>query len=180
MMGSITQERSIPQIKKFIEDGGVVITMESSSNLANHLNLPISNALVKTNENGRETSLSRNEYYIPGSILQASINTGEEGTWGMPAVADFNFDQSPVFTLGANAEAMGIKKLAWFSSEKSLRSGWALGQEYLNNGVIALEAPVGSGKLVVFGPNIAFRSQPHGLFKLLFNQLYLPETGKRK
>ncbi|MBE0673706.1 MAG: peptidase, partial [Bacteroidales bacterium] len=38
MMGSITQERSIPQIEKFIKDGGIVVTMESSSNLAYHLN----------------------------------------------------------------------------------------------------------------------------------------------
>ncbi|MBE0675194.1 MAG: peptidase, partial [Bacteroidales bacterium] len=147
--------------------------------LAYHLNLPVSNALVRTNESGRESSLSRNEYYIPGSLLQADIKTGVPATWGMPSVADIYFDQSPVFALGENAEAMGIKSLAWFSTDKPLRSGWALGQEFLEGGVVALEAPVGKGRLVVFGPNIAFRSQPHGLFKLLFNQLYMSEGTKK-
>jgi hypothetical protein len=30
---------------------------------------------------------------------------------------------------------------------------------------------VGKGNLVVFGPEITFRSQTHGTFKFLFNQL---------
>ncbi len=171
-LGSISAEESIPQLKKFLEEGGVVITMESSTNLAYHLGIPIENALVKTDENGRERGLSRNEYYVPGSVLQANINTNEEAAWGMPSDADFYFSNSMVFRLGENAEQMGVKRLAWFSTDEPLKSGWALGQDYLKDGILAVEAPVGQGKLYLFGPNITFRSQPHGLFKLLFNQLY--------
>jgi hypothetical protein len=60
----------------------------------------------------------------------------------------------------------------WFSTDKPLRSGWAWGQSYLRDGVAAFEAPVGAGKLTVFGPEITFRAQSQGTFKLLFNQLY--------
>jgi hypothetical protein len=172
MVGNITSEHSIPQITKFLEEGGVVITKESSTNLAYHLGLPIENALVGTDDSGRTRTLSRNEFYIPGSILIADINTNEKATWGMPEEAYFNFSNSPVFRFGEGAAQKGLKKLAWFSTDEPLRSGWALGQEYLEDGIVAVEAPVGKGKLYLFGPNITFRAQPHGLYKLVFNQLY--------
>jgi hypothetical protein len=172
MMGNITAETSVPQIRKFLEEGGIVITIESSTNLAYHLDLPVSNALTTTTPEGRETSLSRNDFYIPGSILRADINNKERSAWGMPSAADFYFSGSLVFKLEPGAEAKGVRSLAWFPNDKPLRSGWALGQEYLDRGVVGFEAPIGKGKLLAYGPNIAFRSQPHGLFKLIFNQLY--------
>jgi len=66
-----------------------------------------------------------------------------------------------------------IKPIAWFSNDKPLRSGWSWGQAYLKNGVTAFEATAGKGKLFAFGPEIIFRAQSQGTFKLLFNQLYL-------
>ena len=41
----------------------------------------------------------------------------------------------------------------------------------LDRCVAAFEAPVGAGRLVVFGPEITFRGQTHGTLKLLFNAL---------
>mgnify|MGYP000858272119 CR=1 FL=1 len=52
------------------------------------------------------------------------------------------------------------------------RDGWAWGQKYLQDGVAVIEAPVGKGKLFLFGPEITFRAQPHGTFKFLFNGIY--------
>jgi hypothetical protein len=37
--------------------------------------------------------------------------------------------------------------------------------------VIAVEARVGKGRVLLFGPEILKRAQPHGTFKLLFNGL---------
>ena len=53
-----------------------------------------------------------------------------------------------------------------------LDSGWAWGQQYLDGGTAVAEAAVGEGKVVLLGPEVAFRAQPHGTFKLLFNALY--------
>ena len=91
----------------------------------------------------------------------------------MPSRADLFFDSSPVFTLTPEAISQGlIKPLAWFDSALPLRSGWAYGQEYLQNGVVAFEAKVGAGKLCAFGPEITFRAQTYSTFRLVFNQLY--------
>lgn len=163
-LGRINADTSIPQLKKFLEEGGNIITIGSSANLAYHLKLPVTNALT---ENGRP--LASTKYYIPGSLLIADLDTTAPANYGMPAKSDVYFDRSPVFkfTEGAN-----IQKLMWFSSETPLHSGWAWGQKYLKDGITAFVAPVGAGKLYVFGPEITFRAQSHGTFKLLFNQLY--------
>ncbi len=171
-IGRITAAKSIPQLKQFLEDGGNIITIGSSTNLAYHLNLPVTNALVET-VNGVEKPLPGEKYYIPGSILKVSIDTTEQAALGMPSQADVYFDASPVFNILPEAQAKGtIKPLAWFASAQSLRSGWAWGQSYLNGGVAAFTAKVGKGNLYAFGPEITFRAQPYGTFKLLFNGLY--------
>ena len=88
-------------------------------------------------------------------------------------LTDIYFDNSPVFTLNPDAVTSGvIKPLAWFGNDKILRSGWSWGEVYLKNGITAFEASVGKGKLYAFGPEITFRAQSWGTFKLLFNQLY--------
>ena len=36
----------------------------------------------------------------------------------------------------------------------------------------AAEAPMGEGKVFLLGVEAAFRGQPHGTYKLLFNSIY--------
>ncbi len=175
-MGRITVEKSIPELKKFLEAGGNVVTMGSSANLAYHLGVPVRDALVEM-FNGTERKLPGEKYYIPGSVLRVSLDPANEATWGMSKETDVYFDASPVFNISPDAAAKGIvKPLAWFPNNKPLRSGWAWGQSYLQDGVAAFVATVGAGKLYAFGPEITFRAQTHGTFKMLFNELYV--TGK--
>ncbi len=170
--GRITPDKSIPQIKKFLEDGGNVITIGSSTNLAYHLGLPVRNAMVEI-VNGTEKRLPDEKYYVPGSVLNVEVDNNQSANWGMEKKADVYFDNSPVFKLTGDAIANGkIIPLMWFNSATPLRSGWAWGQAYLQDGVTAFEAKIGKGKLLAFGPEVAFRAQTHGTFKLLFNQLY--------
>jgi hypothetical protein len=171
-IGRVTANKSIPQIKAFLEAGGSVVTIGTSTNLAYQLGLPVHNALVEKNDKNEEVPLPGTKYYIPGSILRVDIDPDQPAAWGMTKQADINFENSPVFKLDADAKAKGVVPIAWFPNDKPLRSGWAWGQAYLKDGVAAFTAPVGSGKLYAFGPEITFRGQSHGTFKLLFNQLY--------
>jgi hypothetical protein len=60
----------------------------------------------------------------------------------------------------------------WFPNATPLRSGWAWGQGYLEGTVAAAEAPMGEGRLFLLCAEAAFRGQPHGTYKLLFNSIY--------
>ena len=176
-LGKITATKSIPQLKAFLEAGGSVVTIGSSTNLAYHLKLPVKNALTEMTANGTERPLPNEKFYIPGSVLRVNLDSTQHATWGMSMLTDVYFDASPVFKLAPEAIAKGtVVPLAWFETGKPLRSGWAWGQSYLQDGVAAFMAPVGAGKFYAFGPEITFRGQTQGTFKLLFNQLY--STGK--
>ncbi len=171
MLGRLSVEKSIPQLKAFLENGGQVITVGAATSLAYHLDLPVSNALVEVID-GKERNLPGDKYYIPGSVLEMNVDTSSAANYGMSEKAFVMFNNSPVFKLAPEAGLKGIKPLAWFGTESPLRSGWAWGQQYLKNGVTAFEAPVGKGRLLVYGPEITFRAQSHGTFKMLFNGLY--------
>lgn len=172
-LGRISEDKSIPQLKRFLEEGGQILTMGSSANLAEQLRLPVRDALVELSADGEEKSLPREKYYVPGSVLQANFDVSAPANWGMENKADVYFNNSPVYKISTEAISSGsVKPLAWFGTASPLRSGWAWGQAYLQDGVTAFEAKVGKGKLVCYGPEITFRAQSHGTFKLLFNQLY--------
>jgi hypothetical protein len=172
-LGRMTADTSIASLKAFMEAGGTVITIGSSTNLAYHLKLPVRNSLVEIAPDGSEKRLPGEKYYIPGSILRVSVDSTRSISRGMPAQADVYFENSPVFTIAPDALAQGsVKPIMWFDSATPLRSGWAWGQAYLQGGVAAFEAKVGAGKLYAFGPEITFRAQSHGTFRLVFNALY--------
>src|SRR5690606_3395168 len=137
----VSQDKSIPQLKKFMEQGGNVIAIGSSTNLAYHLGLPVRNHLVELHENGEGKRLPAEKYYIPGSVLRANVNNSLPAAWGMDEQADIYFNNNPVFRISTDAIAKGIvKPILWFSGKQSLRSGWAWGEAYLQDGVNAFEA----------------------------------------
>ena len=179
-MGKITPEKSIPQLKAFLVAGGKIITIGTSANLAYHLRLPVKDALTEVYQ-GSERTLPNDKYYVPGSLLRVKLDSTQTATWGLANETDVYFENSPVFKLAPEAIAQGkVTPLAWFGDENPLRSGWAWGANYLKGGVVAFEAPVGKGKLYSFSPEITFRAQAHGTFKMLFNQLYFVDEVPKK
>jgi hypothetical protein len=170
-VGEITAEKTVPQLKTFLEQGGTILTIGSSTSLASHLGLPITDALTEKTQTGTRP-LSQDKFYVPGSVLQVSVDTTNPLAYGMDARTDVFFDHSPAFRLGPDAAIKGVRAVAWYPADKPLRSGWAWGEHYLQGSAAVIEATVGKGRLFVYGPEITFRAQPHGTFKLLFNGIY--------
>jgi hypothetical protein len=170
-VGSVSADATIPQLKEFIENGGVVIAEGRSINLGYHLQLPLQNHLVKIEE-GEEQPLRSQEYYVPGSVVSVKLEHISPLTHGMGERVDALFSNSPVLRLSPEAARQGVQKIGWFDNAGPLRSGWAWGQHYLENGTVFVEASIGDGKVFLFTPRVTFRSQPHGTFPLVFNAIY--------
>jgi hypothetical protein len=174
-LGRVTAERTIPQLRAFVENGGTIIALsDSAMHLAEHFGLPVENHLV---ENG--APLPRAKFFVPGSVLTARVDTRQPLAAGMPDHADFFFDNNPVFRPRPGAARAGVRTIAMFDTATPLHSGWAWGQKYLEGGAIALDVAVGKGHVVLYGAEILQRAQPHGTFKLLFNALYLSVTSRQ-
>ncbi len=166
-LGRITQENTLPQLRRFVESGGELMAIGGSTALGALLGAPVSNYLVEDAPDGTTRPLPRDKFYVPGSLMRVKVDTSNPLAHGMPEDALVFFDNSPAFRLNPGAE-----RIAGFASADTLASGWAWGQQYLNGGAAVAEAPEGEGRVILYGPEVAFRAQSHGTFKLLFNGLY--------
>jgi hypothetical protein len=171
-IGRITAEKTIPNLRRFVEAGGTILALDSATVLAEHFKLPLTNALVEKSPDGTDTPLRSEKFYIPGSILRARVDNTHPLAYGMDETVDVFFDNTPAFALLPEASLEGTKPVVWFDDGKLLRSGWAWGESYLHQSVQVVDAAVGKGKVFLYGPEVAFRGQPHGTFKLLFNGIY--------
>jgi hypothetical protein len=150
-----------PNLKAFLEAGGTVLTIGGSTGLGKQLGLELGNPVA---------GLAREKYFIPYSVLRVHVDNTQPLAWGMNENVDVVFNNSPTFKITQEAaDKFGINKLAWFDTKTPLRSGFALGQQNLEGGVTMLDFKVGKGRLALFGPQVIFRAQPHGTFKLVFN-----------
>ena len=156
-------------ISAFVRGGGTLVCLDGSSNFAiTRLNLPVVNVLA-----GEASGPQVLRFYAPGSIfgtVLGGVGTGRVGspvTLGVSDSLKVYFESSAAFTVSGSARA-----LATYPREP-LRSGFARFQERLEGKAALVEAPVGSGRVILFGFRPQFRGQTHGTFKLLFNAVLL-------
>ncbi len=171
MLGGVSEAKTVPPLKTFVDEGGTILALGSSAVVGQEMGLPVKNHLVETAPDGTVKPLPSDKFYVPGSILRAKFDNQNPVAYGMPSEGYIFFDSSPVFAPITNSPVK-VNRLAWFDSKTPLYSGWALGQQYLDQGSIAAEASIGRGKLVLLGLEATFRATTHGTFKLFFNGLY--------
>ena len=177
-LGTMSWERTLPQLRKFVEEGGTLITIGDATSIAERLSLSVTNAL--TSLTGSATRpLANDEFYIPGSVLRVSVDNTTPVAFGFAREVDVFFDTSPVFRVDAGA-ASTVRRVAWFGSAAPLRSGWAWGQKYLEGTSAIVDAPLGKGHVLFFGPEVTYRAQSHGTFKFLFNGIHYSRATAAK
>jgi hypothetical protein len=171
-LGHVSEDKTVPQLKRFVEAGGTVVAVGSSTGLGELLGVPVTNQLTEI-DRGAERPLPPDKFYIPGSLLQVRLDNTDPLAFGMPDQVDVVFDNSPVFRMDPDAAQRHATAVAWFAGPNVLQSGWAWGQQYLDGGAAAVDASVGQGRVILLGPKVTFRGQPHATFKLLFNGVLL-------
>jgi hypothetical protein len=168
--------QTLAQIKQFVQNGGAVIAIAgAAAGAVQQFELPAANHLAEN-----DAPLPREKFYVPGAVLRVAVDDTNPLAHGIDKELDVFFDNDPVFKLTADAASKGLRRVAWFADGAPLRSGWAWGQQYLDKGVAIVETNVGKGRLFLIGPEVLFRSQPHGNYKLFFNGLYLSVASDMK
>ncbi|MFI5384980.1 MAG: M14 metallopeptidase family protein [Fimbriimonadales bacterium] len=163
-LGSMSLAKTVPKLKEFLEQGGTILAIGPATRIAQQLGVNVKNALVDANGD----PLPRDKFYIPGSVMRIHLDNTQPIAWGMPSDVDVMVENDPAWIVGD-----GVEKIGWFDSYHSLRSGWALGQPYLKDTAAIAHAKIGKGHLYLFSPEITFRGQSYGTFKLLFNGILL-------
>ncbi|HTQ10542.1 MAG TPA: hypothetical protein VMI31_10760, partial [Fimbriimonadaceae bacterium] len=168
-LGTMTIDGSIPKLREFLEQGGTILAIGPATRIGRLLGLNLTDALV--DDEGQP--LSREKFYIPGSVMRIHLDNTQPIAWGMPSDADVMVENDPAWFAGD-----GVDRIGWYDSDHSLRSGWALGQPYLKDTAAIAHAKIGKGHLYLFSPEITFRGQSYGAFKLLLNGIFLSAADR--
>ncbi|HSE36246.1 MAG TPA: M14 family zinc carboxypeptidase [Blastocatellia bacterium] len=168
----------VDALKKFIQDGGTVITLNEASQFAiDHLGVPVKNPLE---------GMAAKDFYCPGSILKIKLDT-----------------TSPINRNAPTLEGTGDESVAWYESNSEtqegrrvesslafeptddragvvarfaetnqlLLSGWLLGAEKIAGKGAIVEVRQGKGRVVMFAFRPQYRGQSVATFPLLFNAI---------
>ncbi len=150
-------EIGVKNINTFIQNGGTLITLNSSCEFAiKSLSVGVNNMV---------SGLRRNEFFIPGSLLKVINDLNHPITYGYQRDAAVFFRRSPVFSA---FEGTSVVKYA----PDSLLSGWASGEKHLTGQSALVDVPYGEGRVILIGFPAQYRSQAHGSFKYFFNSLF--------
>ena len=116
-------EEGIDAIKKFVESGGTLITLNQACNFAiEKLDLPVQNVVA---------GKSAKDFYCPGSTLHANIDTNHRLTYGMPDEALIFFWNGPTFRVRPSFSNERCDILVEYPERDLLRSGWLVGEEQI-------------------------------------------------
>ena len=147
-------------LKTFAEQGGTLVFLNHSTEYAvDALGLAATNVLKGV--------LSR-DFYSPGSLLKVTLDTKHPLTLGLPADIAIWSEGSPAWEL-SGAE----KSVANYPGKGLLASGWLLGEKFLVTRSALVDAPLGKGRVVLFGMRPQYRATSYQAFKLFFNSFLL-------
>ena len=124
------------------------------------LKLPVKNVL---------TGLNRQQFFANGSVVHVITDPSQPVMAGMPTDADVFVLGSPAFEPGVGFD--GAVLASYPADGSPLRSGYLLGEKYLQGKAAAIDVKHGQGRVILLGFRPQWRGQPFGSFRVLFNSL---------
>ncbi len=149
----------VDALRAFAEHGGTLVTLDSASGLAANLGLPVKDALLEPD--------MKAAVFCPGALLEVEIDPTHPLGHGLETKTPIWFESSPAF------EAPPEMVVARHATATPLLSGWLLGGEHLLGKAALVEAPLGRGKVVLFGFRPQYRAQSFATYVPLANAIYL-------
>jgi hypothetical protein len=168
--GGLGQE-GVDALKAFVEAGGTLVCLDQSGGLAiAAFKLPLRDVV-------REASAE--QFFCPGSILRLDLDPSQPLAYGMKRQNAAFFSFSSAYDVirsepaghGGDSPVGGIDTIARYGTKDVLLSGWLEGEQLIAGRAAAVQATVGSGRVVLIGFGAQHRAQSLATFRLLFNAL---------
>ncbi len=145
--------------EQFIRAGGTLVCLNNATAFAiRQFALPVRNVV---------SGLRPEEFFLRGSIVEATVEQSSPVMAGMPPQAALFADSSPVFeTLDGFS---GTVLARYTDSGSPLLSGYLIGEQHMQGKAAALDVRLDAGHVILLGFRPEWRGQPFGTFKVLFN-----------
>jgi hypothetical protein len=147
----------VSALEAFTKNGGTIVTFNRASEIYTKKGGAI--------ENGLE-SIDRTKFYIPGSILQISVDPTNPIAFGSTPTVPIFYENGPIFHVNSDAQSV-----ASFNTDNPLLSGWIQGANFLKGNSVIAQQNVGKGHLILFGFRPQYRAISEVTYKFLFNAL---------
>jgi hypothetical protein len=144
-------------LEAFTNNGGTIIALNHASEVYTKKGGAIENGL-----NG----IDRTKFYIPGSILQVSVDPTNPIAFGSTPTVPIFYENGPIFHVNSNAQSV-----AAFDTDNPLLSGWIQGGNFLKGNSAIAQQNFGKGHLILFGFRPQYRAISEVTYKFLFNAL---------
>lgn len=155
-------------LRHFAHQGGTLVFLNTACEYAaEHLGLKLKNVLA---------GVSNRDFYVPGSLLNVTLDTAHPLAAGTPASIAIWVEDSPAWDVPEGSPA---KVLARYPETGVLTSGWLLGEKHIAGKAALVEYPIGKGRAVLFGFRPQYRAQSWQTFKLLFGTM-AERPGERR
>jgi hypothetical protein len=152
----------IDSLKAFVSAGGTLVCLAQATTFGiSTFDLPI-----------RDLAREDDRVFVPGSILKLDLDSERPLAFGMPAHTAGFFAFSAAFEPLASTDGGTPTTIARWGRDNPLLSGWLEGAEILAGRAAAVEAPFGTGRVVLLGFPVQHRGQSLATFRLLFNALF--------
>jgi hypothetical protein len=113
--------------------------------------------------------LTRQQFFAGGSVMRVTTDPSQPVMAGMPKDADIFVFGSPAFETSVGFD--GAVLASYPADGSPLRSGYLLGEKYLQGKAAAVDVKHGDGRVILLGFRPQWRGQPFGTFRVLFNAL---------
>jgi len=143
-------------LREFATSGGTLVFLNGASDYAtSRFGIAAKNVTA---------GVDPNEFYSPGSLLNVRLDTSSPLAYGVPAEVAIWSERSPAWDTQLPA-------VARYPDSGLLASGWLVGEKTIAGRAALLDAPLGSGHVILFGMRPQYRAQSYLTFKLFFNAL---------
>lgn len=168
--------KGVENILKFVNDGGIVISWEASTELFEgtlSINQPknLDEFILPFRNVG--DAIERAGLKCPGSLIRIKLNNESPITWGLGKELGIFYRGKPAFTTQIPNLDMDRRIIGFFGDDNLLISGYLKGEELLAKKSAIVWIQKGKGQIVLMGFSPTFRASVPATYKLLFNSMFL-------